>query len=64
MTINRMKVATKIVTRSPKLPKEKIKPNALKIKPNDLKVHNVKGKELKAKKTTKTVVAPKRYKFL
>jgi hypothetical protein len=55
-----MKVATKFVTRSPKLPKEKIKPNALKIKPNDLKVHNVKGKELKAKKTTKTVVAPKR----
>ena len=55
-----MKVATKFVTRSPKLPKEKIKPNALKIKPNDLKVHNVKGKELKAKKTTKTVAEPKR----
>ena len=55
-----MKVATKFVTRSPKLAKEKIKPNVLKIKPNDLKVHNVKSKELKAKKTTKTVVEPKR----
>ena len=52
-----MKVATKFVTRSPKLPKEKIKPNAL-------KVQNVKGKELKTKKMTKTVVAPKRYKLL
>jgi hypothetical protein len=51
--LKRMKVVTAIVTRGPKLPKEKVKPSAL-------KVLNVKAKELKAKKMAKPVVAPKR----
>jgi hypothetical protein len=51
--LKRMKVLTAIVKRGPKMPKEKVKPSAL-------KVQNVKAKELKTKKMERPVVEPKR----
>jgi hypothetical protein len=54
-----MKVVPTVVTKGPKMPKERPKPNAQRVQ----KVQNMKVKELKPKKIEKPVGLPTRYKL-